>query len=182
MAAEIRWSVRHWLNEKQLCYFYFHPSKHDCFELKGPYQHQGNIVKQTSLNKLVVWCQGVIGKCLSVQNNCVAMDENRKVIFIQMNQSFDFSGPIKLTTFRVFIYSKMEHKINKIHRNLYTSGKLRIWQLTRHIYFHNMMITSEYYKSVDDMSFSLVLSYAISLLTCIISNFSKHGSYELVIK
>ena len=48
-----------------------------------------------------------------------------KVVFIHTNRSFDLSDPIKLATFRVFICSKMEHKINKIRINLYTSGKLR---------------------------------------------------------
>ena len=33
---------------KQLHCFYFYPLKHDCFELKGPWQHQGNIIKQTN--------------------------------------------------------------------------------------------------------------------------------------
>ena len=41
-----------------------------------------------------------------------------KIIFNQKNRSFDLSGPIKLATFRVFIYSKMEHKINKIRKTL----------------------------------------------------------------
>ena len=49
-----------------------------------------------------------------------------KVGFIQKNRTFDLSGPIKLATFRVFIYLKIEHKINKIHRNLYNSGKPRV--------------------------------------------------------
>ena len=49
-----------------------------------------------------------------------------KVVFIQANRSFDLSGPIKLAKFRVYIYSKMEHKINKIRRNLYTNEKPRI--------------------------------------------------------
>ena len=66
-----------------------------------------------------------------------------KVVFIQTNRSFDLSGPIKLAKFRVFIYSKMEHEINKIRRNLYNSEKLKISQLTRYIYFDNTMITSE---------------------------------------
>ena len=38
-----------------------------------------------------------------------------KVVFIQANCSFDLSGPIKLATFRLFIYFKMEHKVNKIY-------------------------------------------------------------------
>ena len=51
-AAEIRWSVQRWLNEKQLHCFYFHPSKQDCFELKGPCQHQ-DIIKETSVNNAI---------------------------------------------------------------------------------------------------------------------------------
>ena len=49
-----------------------------------------------------------------------------KVVFIQTNRSFDLSGPVELAKFRVLIHSKMEHKINKIRRNLYVSGKLKI--------------------------------------------------------
>ena len=83
-------------------------------------------------------------KRLSVKNNRVSMNENRKSDFqIQTIRSFDYSDPIKLATFSVFIYSKMEHKINKIRRNLYTSGELRICQLTRCVYFLNTTITSE---------------------------------------
>ena len=51
--AEIRWSVQCRLNEKQLRCFYFHPSKRDCFHFKGPCQHQGNIIKQASLNNVI---------------------------------------------------------------------------------------------------------------------------------
>ena len=51
------------------------------------------------------------------------MDEKENVVFIQTNRSFDLSGAIKLAKFRVFIYSRMEDKINKIRRNVYTSGK-----------------------------------------------------------
>ena len=66
-------------------------------------------------------------KRLSVKNNRVSMDENRKSDFqMQTNGSFHLSDPMKLATFRMFIYFKMEHKINKIRRNLYTSGNLRI--------------------------------------------------------
>ena len=103
--------------------FYFHPSKQDCFGLKGPCQHQGNLNKQTSAFFMVARCQRVVGKHLSIQNNRVSIDENRKSGFIQANRPFDLSGPIKLAKFTVFIYSKMEHKINKIRRNVYTSEK-----------------------------------------------------------
>ena len=106
------------IERKQLRCFYFHPSKKDCFELKGPCQHQGNIIKQKSLinviNEPTVRCQRVTGKRLSIQNNRVSMDENmkiEKVAFIQTNRSFDFISPIKLATSRVFIFSKIKHKI-----------------------------------------------------------------------
>ena len=74
-------------------------------------QHQGNI-KLTS----------------AFQSGTIAFRwmKIEKVVFIQANQSLDLSGPIKLAKFRVFIYLKMEHKVNKIHRNLYTNEKLRI--------------------------------------------------------
>ena len=66
------------IEQKQLRCFYFHPSKQDCFGLKGPWQHQGNVNKQTSILLMVARCQCVVGKCLSVLNNRVLMDENRK--------------------------------------------------------------------------------------------------------
>ena len=90
-----------------------------------------------SLNKPIAPCQRVVGKRLLIQNNRVAMDEKRISGFIQRNRSFDLIGPIKLAKFRMFIYLKMEHKVDKNRRNLYTSGKSRIWQLTRCIYFHS---------------------------------------------
>ena len=41
------------------------------------------------------------------------MDENRKSGFYPGEPIFDLNGPVKLTKFRVFIYSKMEHKLTK---------------------------------------------------------------------
>ena len=145
-AAEIRWSVQRWLNEKQLHCFYFHPSKQDCFELKGPCQHQGNIIKETSLNNAIkqtdcLVCQRVVGKRLSIQNNRVSIDENRRSGFYPNEPIIWSQRPY--TTCHIYLFQKMEHKINKICINLYTSGKLRIWQLTRCVYFHNTTITSE---------------------------------------
>ena len=71
--------------------------------------------------------------------------KTEKVVFIQVNRSFDLSGPIKLATFSVFIHSKMEHKISKNRRNLYTSGKLRLFsQYDNH---------ERNYKPVNDMCF-----------------------------
>ena len=89
------------------------------------------------------------------------MDEkNERVAFIQMNQSFDFSGPTKMAKFRVFIYLKMEPKRNKICRNLYAmaSGKPRILELTRCSYLYNMRFGKQNYKPVSDICLSLVLS------------------------
>ena len=83
-----------------------------------------------------------------------------KVVFIQTNRSFDLNRPIELTKFRVFIYSKMKHKISKICGNLYTSGKPRIWwwQLTRCVLFSQYNDRQRIYKPVSDMCFSLILS------------------------
>ena len=86
------------------------------------------------------------------------MDENSESGFYPANRSFDLSCPIKLAKFRVFIYSKMERKINKIDRNLYTSEMPSIWQLKRYIYFHNTDDDERNYKPVSDMCFSLILS------------------------
>ena len=88
-----------------------------------------------------------------------------KVVFTQTNRSFDFSGPIKLATFRVFIYSKMEHKVSK--QNLWKS----IYQWNAQDLTNNKMrLFSQYddqernYKLVNDTSFSLILSEAILLI------------------
>ena len=66
------------IEQKQLRCFYFHPLKQDCFRLKGSCQQQGNAIKQISLNKPAARCQHVVGKRLSIQNNRISMDENRK--------------------------------------------------------------------------------------------------------
>ena len=79
--------------------------------------------KQTSTLLMVVQCQNFVGMHLSIWNNDVSIHENGKSGFIQMNRSFDLSGPTELAKFRVFIYSKMEHKTNKIRGSLYISGK-----------------------------------------------------------
>ena len=84
--------------------FCFRRLKQDCFKLKEPYQHQGNIIKQTSLNNVIKQTGfPVVGRRFSIQNNRVSIDENRKSSFIQTNRSFDLSGPIKLATFRMFV-------------------------------------------------------------------------------
>ena len=77
-----------------------------------------------------------------------------EVVFIQANRSFDLSDPIQPATFGVFIYSKMEHKINKIYR------KWKAQDLT----INKMRLFSQYddhernYKPVNDICFSLILS------------------------
>ena len=54
--------------------------------------------------------------------------ETTQLLFVQsmLNRSSDLSGPIKQAKFRLFIYSKLEPKINKIYRNLYISEKPRV--------------------------------------------------------
>ena len=80
------------------------------------------------------------------------------MVFIQTNRSFDLSGPIKLAKFRVFIYSKIEHKISKIRRNLYTSGKAQDLTINRMHLFSQYEDHERNYKPVSDMRFSLILS------------------------
>ena len=75
-----------------------------------------------------------------------------KVVFIQANQSFDLSGLIKLAKFRAFIYSKMEHKINKIRRNLHTSD-------------HDSHCRSEVFNGAKHGGFSV---YLIDTKICIV--------------
>ena len=45
--------------------------------------------------------------------------ETTQLFFVQsmLNRSSDVSGRIKLAKFRLFIYSKLEPKINKTYRN-----------------------------------------------------------------
>ena len=68
------------IEQKAAALFPFHPSKQDCFGLKGPCQHQGmrNVIKQTSTLLMVTLCQRVLGKRLSIKDNRVLTDENRK--------------------------------------------------------------------------------------------------------
>ena len=71
--------------------------------------------------------------------------ETTQLLFGQsmLNRSSDLRGGIKLAKFRLFIYSKLEPEINKIYRNFSTSGKSRIWGLTRCVYFGGAANTSE---------------------------------------
>ena len=54
--------------------------------------------------------------------------ETTQLLFVQsmLNRSSDLSGRMKLAKFKLFIYSKLEPKINKIYRNLYVSEKPRV--------------------------------------------------------
>ena len=54
--------------------------------------------------------------------------ERTQLHFVQsmLKRSSDLSGRKQLAKFRLFIYSKLEPKINKIFRNLYISGKPRV--------------------------------------------------------
>ena len=90
------------------------------------------------------------------------MDKNRKGGFIQTNRSFDLNNHIQLATFGVFIYSKMEHKINK---NL---KKLIYQQRAQDLTIYKMHLFSQYddhdrnYKQVNNAffhSFGVRLSY-----------------------
>ena len=74
------------------------------------------------------------------------MDENRKSGFCPDEPIIWSQRPYR--TGQMFIYSIMEQKINKIRRNLYTSGNLRIWYDDH----------ERNYKPVNDMCFSLILS------------------------
>ena len=69
------------------------------------------------------------------------MDENRNNAAAFW--SSDLRGGIELARFRLFIYSKLEPEINKIYRNVSTSGKPGIWRLTRFVYFGGAANTSE---------------------------------------
>ena len=56
-----------------------------------------------------------------------AADLNRGIdLKSVLNPSSDLSGRIKLAKFRLFIYSKLEPKRNKLDRDLYISGKPRV--------------------------------------------------------
>ena len=64
---------------------------------------------------------------------------------------------MKLATFRVFIYSNMEHKINKIVKFIYQ------WK-TQDLTINQIRLVSQYddhernYKQANYMCFSLILS------------------------
>ena len=71
--------------------------------------------------------------------------ETMQLLFGQwmLNRSSDLRGGIELAKFRLFIYSKLEPEIKKNYRNFPTSGKPRIWGLTRCVYFGGAANTSE---------------------------------------
>ena len=70
------------IERKAAALFLFSSIETGLFRVERPCQHQGNIIKQTPLNNVIkqptVRCQRDVGKRLSIQNNRVLMDENRK--------------------------------------------------------------------------------------------------------
>ena len=66
------------IERKAAALFLFSSIETGLFRVERACQHQGNIIKQTSLNKPTVLFQRVVGKRLSIQNKRVSMDEIRK--------------------------------------------------------------------------------------------------------
>ena len=58
--------------------FLFSSIETGLLRLNGPYQHRGNVSKQILSHMMVARCQRVAGKHLSVWNNRISRDENRK--------------------------------------------------------------------------------------------------------
>ena len=62
-------------------FFYFHPSEHDCFGLKGACQRRADtgrpVCLMTLFNKICLICCPDVVKALSTRNNPVSIDENR---------------------------------------------------------------------------------------------------------
>ena len=83
-----------------------------------------------------------------------------QLLFVQsmLNRSSDHSGLIKLAKFRLFIYSKLEPKIDKIYRNFCISEKPRVWELTRCVDFRNTANTSEIMSWFSDVYFFTFLA------------------------
>ena len=103
-----------------------------CSKLKGASQRRADTGQLSKGSRFDHWRCSCVGKALSTWNNPVSMDENsNKVaafcsINIELIISDDLSGRIRLAKFRLFMYSKLEPKINKIYRNLYISEKPRV--------------------------------------------------------
>ena len=117
--AEVRWSVQHWLNKSScVVSIFIHWNR-----IVSGWNSLAN-TRAASINKrrLLWWLPGSLASAFQSRTFTFRWMKIDKMVFIQTNRSFDLSGPIKLAKFRVFIYSKMEHKINKIRRNLCTSG------------------------------------------------------------
>ena len=156
-ATDIKWSAGPVKNH----FFYFHPSKRDCSRLKGDCQRRADTGQPSKGPRFVYWCCPGVGKALSTENNPIRWMkvETTQLLFVQstLNQSPNLSDRIQLVKFRFFIYSKLEPKISKIYRNLYISGKPRVWELTRCVYFRNTANTSEIMSWLGDMCFSLIL-------------------------
>ena len=111
------------IEQKAAALFLFSSNETGLFWVERALPHQGNVNKQTSTLLMVAWCQASLASAFQSRTIAFRWMKIVKVVFIQANRSFDLSSPIKLAKFRVFIHSKMEHKINKIRRNLYTSEK-----------------------------------------------------------
>ena len=155
-AAEIKWSVR--LDKNH--FFYFHSSKCDCSGLKGACQGRADTKQPSKGRGLFIDVALVLARSFQPKTILFWMKiETTQLLFVQsmLNRSSDLSGRIKLAKFRLFIYSKLESKINKIYRNLYISEKPSVWELTRCVYFRNTPNTSEIMSWFSDVCFSLIL-------------------------
>ena len=83
--------------------------------------------------------------------------ETTQLLFVQsvLNRSSDLRDSLKLARFRLFIYSKLEPKTSTIYGSLYISGKPRVCEVTRCVYFRNTANTSEIMSWFSDVCFSL---------------------------
>ena len=149
-------------------FFHFHPSKRNCSRLKGTCQQLADTGHYHQNGRgLFIDIALVLARLFQPETILFQWMkiETTQLLFVQsmLNRSFDLSGGIKLAKIRLFYYSKLEPKINKIYRNLYISGKARVWELTRCVYFRNTANTSKIMSWFSDMCFSLIylISYDI---------------------
>ena len=124
--AEIKCSVR---LDKNHC-FYFHPSKPDCSRLKSACQRCADTGNHQKGRGLFIDVALVLARPFQTETILFRWMkiETTQLIFLQsmLNRSSDLSGRIKLAKFRLFIYSNLDPKLNKIYRNIYISGKPRV--------------------------------------------------------
>ena len=108
----------------------FNPSKRDCSELKGACQQRADTEQQVCLMMLFDDVALVLARPCRPETILFRWMkiETTQLLFVQsmLNRSSDLSGHVKLAKFRLFIYSKLEPKINKPYGNLYISGKPRV--------------------------------------------------------